>query len=224
MIGRGAAGADDGGAGRSGGRTAPVRARSFDWEEAYGRMERVRRALEAGSNLLPEDVRRILKARAEEEARPAPPTRRTEDLLDLVVFEAAGGLYAVPALSVHQVMAARGVLAMPGTGPLFPGAMLHAGRAYPVLALGPVLGLDGAEEIGKGYVVTVEAGGMTLGIQATAVRGVTQVSAADLQDPPARAGGARPGLLRGVADDMVAVLDLEALARDHRLHVDQAAG
>lgn len=45
-------------------------AERFDWQEAYGRLERVRKALESGPGRPPEEVRRILRERALALAQP----------------------------------------------------------------------------------------------------------------------------------------------------------
>jgi chemotaxis signal transduction protein len=73
-------------------------------------------------------------------------------------------------------------------------------------------------------VAAVEAGGMTFGVFAEAVLGTVTVGAHEVAPPPVILTGDRQALIEGVTGEMVAVLDLEALARDPRILVNDEVG
>jgi chemotaxis signal transduction protein len=93
-----------------------------------------------------------------------------------------------------------------------------------VLDLRRLLDLAGQEVAEGGRVVAVEAGGMTFGIFAQTVAGTVTVGAHEVAPPPVVLTGDRQTFLRGVTGEMVAVLDLEALARDGRITVADEVG
>jgi hypothetical protein len=64
-------------------------------------------------------------------------------------------------------------------------------------------------------VVAVELDGLAFGLAADGVEETAPLPRAGLAPPPA-------GPLLGVTGDLVAVLDLEALAADPRLHIDDS--
>jgi chemotaxis signal transduction protein len=61
---------------------------------------------------------------------------------------------------------------------------------------------------------------MTFGIFAEAVSGPIAIDADELAPPPVSLGADRRAFIRGVTRAMVAILDLEALARDPRIQVN----
>jgi len=65
---------------------------------------------------------------------------------------------------------------------------------------------------------------MTFGIFTDAVPGTVRVGAHEVASPPVTLTGDRQAFIRGVTGEMVAVLDLEALARDPRIVVNEEVG
>jgi chemotaxis signal transduction protein len=72
--------------------------------------------------------------------------------------------------------------------------------------------------------VLVEAGLTTFGVFAEGVAGPVRVGADELAPPPAGLPPDRRALIRGVTQDVVSVVDLDALARDPRLMVNEEVG
>ena len=191
-----------------------------DWQAAYARLEETRRALEAGGALPPEEIERILRARAAALAKPIEEAPTPTDLLDLLVFSLAQERYAIETSHVLEVIPLRDLTPVPCTPPFVLGVVNHRGRILPVLDLRGLLdlGCQGAPEGSR--VIVVEAGGMTFGVLADAVSESVRVGSPELAPPAATLTGGRQTFLRGVTGEMVAVLDLEGLARDRRIVVD----
>jgi purine-binding chemotaxis protein CheW len=194
--------------------------RAISWQQVYVHLEQVRRALEAGGERSPETVKQILEERAKALARPLDSAPTATAMLDLLVFSLAGERYGIETEHVLETMSLRELTPVPCTPPLILGVINHRGRILPVLDLRRLLELQGQGVPPGSRVVAVEAGGMTFGILAEALVGTTHVAAHDVAPPPVSLTGDRQALCKGVTGTMVAVLDVEALAQDPRIMVN----
>lgn len=192
----------------------------IDWQAAYARLEQARRAIEAGGALPPEEIERILRARAAALAKPVAEAPTPTGLLDLLVFSLAGERYAIETSHVLEVVPLRDLTPVPCTPPFVLGVVNHRGRILPVLDLRRLLDLGGQGAPEGSQAVVVEAGGMTFGVFADLVVDTTRLGSSELAPPAPTLTGRRQAFLRGVTGEMVAVLDLEGLARDRRIVVD----
>ena len=193
---------------------------AIDWQEAYARLERARQALEARRELPPEEVRRLLNDRARALAKPLEEAPAPTEVLDLLVFSLAGERYGIEMAHVLEVVPLRELTPVPCTPPFVFGVVNHRGRILPVLDFRRLFELAGQGITGESRVVAVEVGGMTLGIFAESVVGIVRVGAHEVASPPVTLTGNRQAFIRGVTGEMVAVLDLQALARDPRIVVN----
>jgi purine-binding chemotaxis protein CheW len=194
---------------------------ALNWQEAYARLEQTRQRLEASSALPPVEVRRILRERARALARPLAEPSTVTNVLDLAVFVLAGARYGIEAAYVLEVAPLRELTPVPCTPPHILGVVNHRGRILPILDLRNLFALAAQEMTAESRVVAVEVGGMTFGILADAVLGTIQVGIHEVVLPPVTLLHDQQAALRGVTGEMVAVLDLAALARDPRLTVDE---
>ncbi len=198
--------------------------RAIDWDRTYARLEEARRTLDAGGNLPPEEVKRILSERAKALAKPLEEAPTPGERLELLVFSLAGERYGIEMARVMEVLPLRDLVPVPRTPSFVLGVVNHRGRILPVLDLRRLFDLAGQEVAEGSRVVAVEAGGMTFGVFAEAVIGTVAVGAHEVAPPPVILTGDRQALLRGVTGEMVAMLDLEALARDPRITVNAEVG
>lgn len=197
---------------------------AIDWEKAHARLEQTRQTIEAGRQPSPEEVRRILRDRAQALAKPSEETPTPTEVLDLLVFSLARERYGIEAPHVLEVVPLRELTPVPCTPPFVLGVVNHRGRILPVLDFRRLFGLAGQGITEGGRVVAVEAGGMTFGIFADAVAGTVRVGVPEIASPPMGLAGNRQAFVRGVTPGMVAVLDLEALAQDPRILVNEEVG
>jgi len=194
---------------------------ALDWQGVYARLEQTRQRLEAHSALPPAEVRRILRERAQTLARPLAAPSAVTDVLDLAVFTLAGARYGIEAVHVLEVIPLRELTPVPCTPPHILGVVNHRGRLLPILDLRNLFALAAQEMTAESRVVVVEVGRMTFGILADAVLGTMRVGMHEVMPPPVTLLHDQQVALRGITGEMVAVLDLEALARDPRLTVDE---
>lgn len=194
---------------------APV-LRAFDWTRVQNQLER---ASASEGQRSPEEVARILAERASRFARPQADNASAAGALDPLVFGVGREQYAVDVLSVLDVIRFVQPTRVPCTPPPFLGLVNHKGLIVPVLDLRRLFGSPDADAIAWRHIVTVEASGTFLGIAADSLAG--GISAAEeLAPPPAAAKGTGP-LIRGLTAGTIAVLDVEALANDPRITVDE---
>ena len=197
---------------------------TIDWEGARARLEHLRRTLEGGGEPPPEEARRVLleRARALARVREEPPA--PAEMLDLLVFSLGGDRYGVETASVLEVFRLRELTPVPCTPGFMPGVLSYRGRILPVLDLHRLLGRPGLPPLEARPVVAVEAGGMSFGILTDAVAGTVRTAREEIAMPPASLLSAGAAFIRGVTTGMVAVVDLEALALDPRLVVNEEVG
>jgi len=172
----------------------------------------------------PDEIERILRRRAQALARPVVETTAATETFELLVFSLAGERYGVETASVLEVIPLRELTPVPCTPPFVLGVVNHRGRILPVLDLRRLFDLTGQGMTDGGRVVAVEAGGMTFGIFADAVAGTVRVGADEVAPPPTTLTGDRRTFIQGVTREMAAVLDLNALARDPRILVNEEVG
>ncbi len=196
---------------------------AINWREVYARLEQQRKDLEAGGPP-PEEVRRILTERAKALAQVREEIRLPIDVLELLVFSLAKERYGVEPTHVADLAPLRGVTPIPGTPPFVLGVMNHVGRLRAVLDLRRLLDHGGEGRTEGKWVLAVETAGMMFGIVCDAVAGIVRIGAHELAPPPVTLSAGRRAFVRGVTADMVTVLDLEALARDPRIVVNDEMG
>jgi purine-binding chemotaxis protein CheW len=196
----------------------------LNWEEVHARLERTSRAIEGREGVSPDDAKRILRERAQGLARPLAQEETASEILDLLVFSLTDIRYAVETGEVVDVTPLRELTPVPCTPPFVRGVVNHRGRILEVLDLGKFFELPGHTIRQDSFVIAVEAGGLSFGILADTVVGTVQCAASDISPPPAALAAARRIFLKGVTADMVTVLNLETLARDPRLIVNEGIG
>jgi purine-binding chemotaxis protein CheW len=171
----------------------------LDWKRARERLERARIALQTVDS--PEDERALLEARARELAAPIV-EEHDADWRDVVVFVLGGERFAAAAEHVLEALPLGEPTPVPGTPELLLGVVNHRGRVLPVMDLRRRLVPGGALDRELTHTVAVSVGGMTFGI-----------AAEDVEETSREHAGAR---------DLapLTVLDLEELAADPRLRID----
>jgi purine-binding chemotaxis protein CheW len=197
-----------------------VEARTIDWEAIHRRLAATAAAISGGRDHRPEEVRRVLGARARAAARvPARPD--AAELLEVLVFSLAGETYGVEISHVREVCQLRDLTTVPCTPAFVAGVMNLRGRIVAAIDLRTFFDLParGLTELNR--VIVLGGGEGELGLLADSIDGVRSVRAADLQGGLATLTGIRERFLKGIAGQMLAVLDGDRLLADPGLKVDE---
>jgi purine-binding chemotaxis protein CheW len=174
----------------------------------------------------PQDVERpdrlILEARAALLAQPLPEPAVSGGTLELLGFACAGGTYAVDAGSVVEVVPLADPTPVPSTPPALAGVVNHRGRIVAVVDVVRLLSAAREERPGAALAVVVTSGAATFGLRADAVSGVLTIDERDVL-PADHLGDQPDAVVRGLTPALVAILDLDTLACDPRVEVDDEA-
>ena len=191
-----------------------------DWEAVRRRVAATAQALARGIDPGPEEIRRVLEARARQAAAP-PPAPGDPDLLEVLAFALAGERYAVASGYVAEVGGLTDLTPLPCVPPFVMGVMGLRGRILAVLDLRRLFGLPsrGLTELDR--VLVLSGGGQELGLLVDSIDGLRSVRVAELQDGLPTLTGVRERFLLGVTGDLVAVLDGRRLLEDASLKVEE---
>jgi purine-binding chemotaxis protein CheW len=167
----------------------------------------------------PEHLRRVLEKRARALARPLR-AEEPADTVELVVMVLGPERYGVNTEHVREVLALADLTRVPGTPAFWAGIVNVRGTLYPVLDLRRYLTLpDGDAAEGPVTVVLVFGAGVTIGIKVDDAPEVRRVPAAAIGPALAGTPEAARVTVRGVTDDLLGVLDIEALLANSTLVV-----
>jgi purine-binding chemotaxis protein CheW len=167
------------------------------------------------------NVQRILEERARVLASPLL-SAEPADSRELVVLTLGSERYGVDAERVREVRPLTDLTPVPGTPPWWAGIVNVRGTLYPVLDLRQYLDVpqDQAGDEPK-KVVLVSAAGLEAGLMVGEAPGVQRVPAAAIGPSLGGASEAVRETVRGVTEDLLAVIDVEALLSDPRLVVKE---
>lgn len=143
------------------------------------------------------------------------------DTVELVVLTVGSERYGVDADRVREVRPLAELTPVPGTPPCWAGIVNVRGSLHPVLDLRWYLGLPRADGDRAEKVVLAAAAGLTVGLMVEDASGVRSVPADAIGPPLGGASEAVSATVRGVTDDLLAILDVEALLADPQLVVKE---
>jgi purine-binding chemotaxis protein CheW len=197
--------------------------RVTDWQEIHARLERARLAMESGGELQPEEIARILADRALALAKPLEDSTPTE-MIELLVVSLGGERFGIETVYALEAISLRELIPVPCTPVFVLGIINYRGRILTVLDLRSILNLSGEDVTEGSKVVSVEAGGITFGIVVDEVVETMSVRANKVTSPPEAFTGLRLALTRGMTEELITILDLDALARAPAILVNEQVG
>jgi purine-binding chemotaxis protein CheW len=172
----------------------------FDFDYAHRRLDAMRAALDAQRS--PDEERELLEERARRLAAPAADDATARESRDVVRFVLCGQRFAVDAAHVLEALPLGEPTPVPGTPAFLLGVVNHRGRVLGVMDLRRQLVPGGALEAPLTNAVAVSVEDMAFGIAVESVEDTERVPVEVLDR------------------ELVTVLDLEALAADPRLRID----
>jgi purine-binding chemotaxis protein CheW len=166
-----------------------------------------------------EHTHRILAQRAQALARP-PAAEEPAGTIEIVVLALGRERYGVDAQHVREVLVLAGLAPVPGTPAFWSGLVNVRGTLYPVLDLRRYLSLpDAAAADRPRSVVLVSGERLTIGIAVDGTPDTRRVPTAAIGPALAGVPQALRAAVRGVTDDLLTILDVEAMLADPTLVV-----
>lgn len=164
-------------------------------------------------------VQEILRDRARALARMPP--QPESGSLHVLQFRLAGEHYAVDARFVVAVHALEHLTRVPCTPPFIAGIVGVRGRILPVLDLRKFFELDERGLADLHRVIHVRAGKLQFGLLADLGEDVAHLAPEALQRALPTLTGVRADYLMGVTPEGMVILDLERIAADPRIEVNE---
>jgi purine-binding chemotaxis protein CheW len=165
----------------------------------------------------PAEIQRILEERTAALAR----TAEEEDLgetISLVVLALGAERYAVNIDFVREIRPVETLTQLPATPVFWLGLVNLRGNLSPVLDLRRYLGVQAtAAAHDAAQLVVVESAGVSIALKVDDVPEVRVVPVASIGPSLVEASSERPDLQIGLTDDLLSVLDVEALLDDPSL-------
>jgi purine-binding chemotaxis protein CheW len=157
---------------------------------------------------------------------PMPAPARTADRAQYLTFSLSGGEYAIPVLSVREIIEHESVTRVPSTPSFVRGVINLRGSVVPVIDLARKFGLAESAVTKRTCIVIVEAASererVVMGVLADAVNQVVEFAAAEIEPPPSFGAPVRVDFLEGLGklgDGFVLILDT-----DRVLSTDEMSG
>ena len=193
---------------------------AIDWEAIHRRLSVTAAAVSGGISHGPEEVRRILEARARAAAHP-PAKDDDAERLEVLAFTIAGETYGVETYHVGEVCQLKNLTVLPCTAPFIAGVMNRRGQVLAIVDLRKFFGLPsrGLTELNR--VIVLRGNDGELGLLADSIDGVQSVIVSGLQEGLPTLTGIRERFLKGVTGQMLAVLDGVRLLVDASLKVNE---
>ena len=197
------------------------RARIINWQKVHVRLEQARLAMESGGTPTPAEIARILRDRAVTLAAPLERTQPATEMMELLVFSLAGERFGIETTHLLEATPLRDLLPVPCTPAFVLGVVNYRGLILTVMDLRQLLNLPAESTPTGRRVIWAEAGGVTLGLAVDAVAGTFSVPVLQVASPPEALTGLRLALTSGITEDLITVLDLDALTRAPELAIDE---
>lgn len=194
---------------------------NVEWSEVHRRLAVAEAALERGWVPAPEEVKKILKARAQALAREPEGDKAAGESIEILEFRLAYENYAIESSWVQEVYPLKDFTPVPGTPAFILGIVNVRGQILSVVDLKRFFELPekGLSDLNK--VIVVRDSKAEFGILADAVAGVRALSMAAIQASLPTLTGIREEYLKGVTHDRLVVLDGAKLLSDGKMIVHE---
>ncbi len=195
---------------------------AIDWQQVRERLAAVAAAAEHG--LAPAEEKAILRARAQQLARPLLQPETDGKRLELLEFSLAHEVYAIEMSYVSETLPLRDFTPLPCTPPFVLGLISVRSRIVSVIDMKKFFDLPdrGLTDLHK--VIIIRDQGMEFGILADSVLGMRAVPATELGPSLPTLSGVREEYLKGITRERTVVLDGHRLLNDRRLIVHEEIG
>jgi len=165
-----------------------------------------------------ERTRLILEERARNLARPLE-KEDDGDAVSLVVVGVGAEEYGLDITRLQETKPLSGLTHLPNVPPFWRGLVNLRGHLVPVLDVRRYLQLPEISSGDEGIVVVVAVRDLAVGLLVDSVTDIRRVPLGQIKAPPADTAGTRSQAVRGVTNDLISVLDLDALLADPSLSV-----
>ena len=148
----------------------------------------------------------------------------TSEGMPLVVFSLANETYGIATDYVRDVQPLRQVTPVPCTPDFVVGVINIRGSIYSVIDIRSFFGVPKQEITPATKVIVVDTEELQVGILADDVSGAMSVPRDEINPPLAAQATIKEEYIEGVTNDMLIILNLEALMQDERIVIHEEVG
>ena len=148
----------------------------------------------------------------------------TSEGMPLVVFSLATETYGIPTDYVRDVQPLRQITPVPCTPDFVVGVINIRGSIYSVIDIRSFFGVPAQEITPATKVIVVDTEELQVGILADDVSGAMSVPRDEINPPLAAQATIKEEYIEGVTNDMLIILNLEALMQDERIIIHEEVG
>lgn len=192
----------------------------IDWDDIHQRMEKAGAAIEKGYSPSPEELTKILNARADALAR-EPGEATARDSIEIVEFQLATEHYGIESRYVSEAYPVRDYTPLPGTPPFVFGLVNVRGQIISVVDIKKFFDMPdrGLSDLNKVIIIRDDA--MEFAILADSIVGVRVLRTDEIQPPLPTLTGIRAEFLMGVTAEGMVILDGRKLLADENIIVHE---
>lgn len=167
-----------------------------------------------------EQIRNILEQRAKALAQ-APEIEIEQDLTDYIIVTVGPEKFALEITVIQEIQTLRGLTSVPGANDVWSGVVNLRGRLLPVLDMARTLGISPNDRnyTETGRIVVVSVGLYHMGLLVEDVLGVQRIAGNEIRPSLVDSSTHTREMFSGITSDMISVLDLNALAHDPRVTI-----
>jgi purine-binding chemotaxis protein CheW len=177
----------------------------------------------ASERVLTDDqIRQVLERRAKELARTSKEDV-VQDFSEFIIVTIGLEKLALEIRSIQEIQTLRGLTSVPGANDVWSGVVNLRGRLLPVLDLARTLGIpsESRETNSGGRIVVVSLGQYHMGLLVEDVLGVKEIPNGSIRPSLVDSSSQAREIISGITADMISVLDLNALASDPRVMIQE---
>lgn len=191
-----------------------------NWEAIYSRLDQVDKTIQAATDISAERQGEILAERALLLARESKVAENaSEGRLLAIAFQVGDQRFAVEVKDIGEIVTLSQIVRVPCVPDFIAGITNVRGNILTLIDLRRLFGDGGEGIVDLKRAIVVQAGDARLGLLAEEIIGTVQYQRASLQ----RLGNQRHSdrYVRGVTDDLISLLDIEAIVSDPKVQVDE---
>jgi purine-binding chemotaxis protein CheW len=200
----------------------------IDWGEINSRLDAAHAAIVKGSSPVPDEKKRVLRARAELLAK-EPEEKEAGEYIEIVEFLLAQEHYGIETRYIREVYPLKDYTTVPCTPSFVLGLINVRGQIISVIDIKKFFDIPekGLSDLNKVVILRSEgpslskAEGMEFGVLADLILGVRNIALSEIQPPLSTLTGIREEFLRGVTGERTVVLDAEKLLADKNIVVHE---
>ncbi len=194
---------------------------AIDWSRIHRRIEAVNTLIEQGWSPIPEERKKILKARAKALALEPQNQATGEERKEVIEFILACETYGVESCFVREVYPLGELTLVPCTPPFVLGIINVRGRIVSIIDIKKFFDLPqkGLSDLNK--VIVLQRDGMEIGILVDAVLGNRSVSLKEMQSSLPTLTDVRADYLLGITGERMVILDAAKILSDRRIIVHE---